>query len=113
MYNQHGNEDIVSNELEAHEPVGISIGGHKLCMDDRQQEDQHQEGVEGKRQLFADGPANKGDDRDDEDSDLDRRAQSNADGQVHLVLGRHKHGRDVLACIPGDGHDDQPNEGDA
>lgn len=44
---------------------------------------------------------------------LDGRPQGDPDGQVHLVLGRHEHGGDVLAGVAGDGQHDQAQEGAA
>ena len=57
VHDEHSNEDICPNELQAHEPVGVAIGGDKLGVDDSQQEDEDQEGVEGQRELLARWPS--------------------------------------------------------
>lgn len=44
---------------------------------------------------------------------LDGRPQGDPDGQVHLVLGRHEHGGDVLAGVASNGQHDQAQEGAA
>ena len=44
---------------------------------------------------------------------LDGRSQGDPDGEVHLVLGRHEHGGDVLAGVAGDGQHDEAQEGAA
>lgn len=49
--------------------------------------------------------------RQHKDGNLDGRAKSNSNGQVHLVLVSHQHGSDMLAGIASNGQNDEPQEG--
>jgi hypothetical protein len=104
-------DDVCGNQQSALEVITPSID-HQVVDDKRagKQADRLKE-TEIQTHIPIETPAQQDDERGDEDGDLDAAAQRDADGQIHLVLGRDGDGGDVFGRVSDDGQDDEADEG--
>ncbi len=104
------------DEVEADKHSALKVVA--LAILDGVGDDQHAEGegdslegLEAKSHgLVEHGPAEDDEERRDQQSDLDARADGDAHGQVHLVAHSHDAGRHVLGGVADDGDEDEADE---
>eukprot|EP00963_Diacronema_lutheri_P005301 scaffold412_cov311-Pavlova_lutheri.AAC.13 len=104
------NQQVGEQQKQARQPSAATLAAAKVCNDHRERHHNRRKRIKVQRKVVPDRPTHQNHERNHEDRDLNGRTDGHRNGQVHLVLDRHHHRRYVLACVPGNGKEDDADE---